>query len=165
MRRALLPTPLALAPIALVGACVPTVEAPPAPSSAPVVQPVAPPPPRPRPVDWQDWPVTPGRWRYDAATRSASFGSVRLACIPAARQLVFATGVPAPGPVTIRTTSTVRALPASPDGQVRLAAADRLLDAIAFSRGRFTVEVPGRAPMVLPPHAEIGRVIEDCRAG
>jgi hypothetical protein len=40
---------------------------------------------------------------------------------------------------------------------------DPLLDAIAFSRGRFVIEQSGRAPLVLPPHAEIGRVIENCR--
>ena len=40
---------------------------------------------------------------------------------------------------------------------------DPLLDAIAFSRGRFVIEQTGQPPLVLPPHAEIGRVIEDCR--
>lgn len=40
---------------------------------------------------------------------------------------------------------------------------DPLLDAIAYSRGRFAVAVPGQQPLVLPPWADISRVIEDCR--
>ncbi len=62
----------------------------------------------------------------------------------------------------LRTTSTTRRLAAA-DGGIALAATDPLLDAMAFSRGRFTVEVPGTTALVLPSHAEVGRVIEDCR--
>jgi hypothetical protein len=43
------------------------------------------------------------------------------------------------------------------------AAADAILDAIAYSRGR-TAFGAGAAPaLVLPPWAEPARVIEDCR--
>ena len=38
-----------------------------------------------------------------------------------------------------------------------------MLDAMVFSRGRFVVERTGAAPLVVPPYAEIGRVVEDCR--
>jgi hypothetical protein len=44
-----------------------------------------------------------------------------------------------------------------------LAATDPLLDAIAFSRGRVTLEQAGLAPLVVPPYAEVARTIEDCR--
>ena len=44
-----------------------------------------------------------------------------------------------------------------------LAASDPLLDAIAFSRGRFAVDVPGTAPVYVPAYPEITRVVEDCR--
>ena len=75
----------------------------------------------------------------------------------------------ATGAFTIRTTSMTRALAVQPTGgalpyvAVRLAADDRLLDAMIFSRGRFTIEQPGTAPTVLPPWAELARVVEDCR--
>ncbi|WP_345907778.1 hypothetical protein [Sphingomonas sp. UBA4815] len=44
-----------------------------------------------------------------------------------------------------------------------LAGNDRLLDAMAFSRGRFTIEQAGQPPLIIPAYAEVGRVIEDCR--
>ena len=40
---------------------------------------------------------------------------------------------------------------------------DPLLDAIAFSRGRFTVESESGAMLVLPAWPEPARVVEDCR--
>ena len=46
---------------------------------------------------------------------------------------------------------------------VDLPAHDSLLDAIAFSRGRFMIEVMGEAPLFLPAWPEISRVIDDCR--
>ena len=46
---------------------------------------------------------------------------------------------------------------------VPIAAADKLLDAIAFSRGRFALEAAGQETLYLPSWPEISRVIEDCR--
>jgi hypothetical protein len=46
---------------------------------------------------------------------------------------------------------------------VSLVTRDPLLDAIAFSRGRFMVEVPGTATLYLPAWPEVARVVEDCR--
>jgi hypothetical protein len=46
---------------------------------------------------------------------------------------------------------------------VQLQARDPLLDQIAFSRGRFTIEAPGAAMLVIPAWPEAARVIEDCR--
>lgn len=69
----------------------------------------------------------------------------------------------------IRTETTERLLTANPssDGRplliVELAAQDRLLDAMAFSRGRFAVETGGLPTLYLPAWAEVTRVIEDCR--
>jgi hypothetical protein len=42
-------------------------------------------------------------------------------------------------------------------------ARDPLLDAMAFSKGRFAVEVTGGAPLYVPAYPEVTRVIEDCR--
>lgn len=71
--------------------------------------------------------------------------------------------------MTIVTTSDTRPLSAdpAPQGQPQLiatlAANDALLDSMAFSRGRFAVEVNGLPTLYLPAWAEVGRVIEDCR--
>jgi hypothetical protein len=40
---------------------------------------------------------------------------------------------------------------------------DRAFDAIAYSRGRISVEASGVTRLILPVWAEISRVIEDCR--
>ena len=47
--------------------------------------------------------------------------------------------------------------------EARLAANDPLLDAMAISKGRFAIEVPGQAALFVPSWAEVTRVIEDCR--
>ena len=44
-----------------------------------------------------------------------------------------------------------------------LAARDSVLDAMAFSRGRFAVETAGLPTLYLPSWPEVSRVIEDCR--
>jgi len=51
------------------------------------------------------------------------------------------------------------------DGAVSvvLTARDPLLDAMAFSRGRFAVEVAGQPSLYVPSWTEVSRVIEDCR--
>lgn len=71
--------------------------------------------------------------------------------------------------LTIRTSYGVLQWPAEsvagarPQLVATRAASDQGLDWIVFSRGRFTVEAPGRAPLVLPTWAEPARVVEDCR--
>lgn len=42
-------------------------------------------------------------------------------------------------------------------------ARDPHLDQLAFSRGRFLVDVAGQPRLVLPSWPEVARVIEDCR--
>ena len=128
-------------------------------------------------ADWQDWPLTPGGWRYerDARGSRALYGTAGadaaavLRCDAAVRQVYLSRPGATGGTFTIRTTATTRDVAARPTGgqppyvATALAANDPLLDAMAFSRGRFTVELPGTTPLVLPPWAEVGRVIEDCR--
>ena len=41
---------------------------------------------------------------------------------------------------------------------------DRLLDALSFSRGPIAVSVTGSPALIVPPWAEIARVVEDCRS-
>ena len=147
---------------------------------------VAPPPPAQPALgpDWRDWPLTPGTWRYTPASPGgstvATFGTaqdlprLRLICDPRARQIVIALpGATGTANLDVRTTSTSRTVAATARSsadewppvslETRLGAADPLLDAMAFSRGRFTIGQPGRPPLVVPAYAEIGRVIEDCR--
>ena len=139
----------------------------------------APRPAPPPPADWRDAPQTPGDWRWSSASGSsqASYAVagapplVTLTCDLPSRSVLLARVGDAVGavPLTVRTTSSLRLLSSEPAAgrpgwiTVRLAARDPLLDGIAFSRGRFTVEVAGQAPLYLPSRPEIGRVIEDCR--
>jgi hypothetical protein len=65
----------------------------------------------------------------------------------------------APAALTIATDSITRTLP--PSG--RLLANDPLLDAIAFSRGRFIVSGGTGPTIAVPSWPEAARSIEDCR--
>ncbi|MFL6734035.1 MAG: hypothetical protein ACJ8EY_05010, partial [Sphingomicrobium sp.] len=120
--------------------------------------------------------VRPGSWNYAAtATGSeASFmdpsGTVQLAirCTRATRIVgISMRAVPATS-LSVSTSSLSRSLPAAFDAasarvNAQLPARDGLLDAIAFSQGRFSVSVTGLSPLVLPAWPEPARAIEDCR--
>ena len=76
-----------------------------------------------------------------------------------------------PSAVAMALTSTFGTRPLSssplrsPPGWVvaELHSNDPMLDSIAFSRGRFALEVAGLETLYLPSWPEISRVIEDCR--
>jgi hypothetical protein len=178
MRRFLVSTALLL----IVGSCAaPPRPAPAPPRPVPTYVPAPTPRPTPTPLasDWRDWPVTPGDWVYrqDARGSIAFFGvpgsdaALTLRCDPAAAQIFLSKrdAIGAATAITIRTSSTLRTLAAQPTGgtqpyvAVALSPRDSLLDAIAFSRGRFIVEQSGQPPLVVPSWAEFGRVVEDCR--
>jgi hypothetical protein len=55
--------------------------------------------------------------------------------------------------------------PAQTDGSLiaELPSRDPLLDAMAFSKGRFAIETPGLPTLYIPSWPEVTRVIEDCR--
>lgn len=165
---------LALATAGL-SACAPAPQPLPAPAPRPVPRPApAPLPAAPAPADWRDLPQAPGTWSYDGAG-TARFGQPGLApalvlrCDRARLQVVLERPGAAtqPVPAAITTSSTQRAVSAAPVSPTTLAIAlparDTLLDAMAFSRGRFVVEVNGLPTLVVPAWAEVGRVIEDCR--
>ena len=165
-----------VAPLVALASCAPIpAPAPPAPLPAAPL----PPPPAPAPLaaDWRDWPITPGDWVYrqDARGSIALFGQpgldaeLTLRCDRTARQIYLARrGTASAAPITVRTSSSLRALPAAPTGDGHLAAAlapnDALLDAIGYSRGRFVVQQEGLPTLVVPAWAEILRVTEDCRS-
>lgn len=164
--------PALLAALAL-AACVPAGRPPaPEPVRAPPPVALAPPPP----ADWRDGPVTPGTWTYRRDPRGslALFGArgagaqLTLRCDLDARRVYLSRAGAQAAPLAIRTSTAARTLAVEPVGgqpghAATFAPTDPLLDAIAFSRGRFVVEQPGAPALVVPAWPEIGRVIEDCR--
>ena len=120
---------------------------------------------------------TPGSWTY-AATPGGSEASffdansrpqLFVRCTRANRQVTIAKPATAAAAFfALWTSSQARILPASYNpATYRLSATvggfDPLLDAIAFSRGRFAVSVTGATALIVPAWEEPARVIEDCR--
>lgn len=72
-------------------------------------------------------------------------------------------------PIRITTAATTRTLTGtgvggpSPAIRISLPARDPLLDAMAFSRGRFALDTAGLQTLYVPSWPEVSRVIEDCR--
>ena len=168
-------TRLLLLTLLITASCVPTARpVPPRPVARPLP---APAPPPVASADWRDWPVTPGRWTYTRDERGsvAMFGTTGadaaavLRCDRAGQRVFLSRAGAMAAPFVIRTSSVARTVPAGAAGSeppyvaTPFAPADPLLDAMAFSRGRFAIEQAGAAPLVLPAWAEVGRVIEDCR--
>lgn len=79
------------------------------------------------------------------------------------------TGGEAHVPLAITTTTGTRPLLSEPllssPGWLvaELKASDPVLDAMAFSRGRFAFDAAGLPTLALPSWPEVSRVIEDCR--
>ena len=173
---------LALGGTIALSACIPPSPEPtPAPSRTPVAQPSAAPINVVTPTydNWMDAPQTPGDWTYSASggTSRALYGEasqgarLSLTCDRATRRITLARAGSASGQVEmlVRTETQDRRLTASsqagttPEIAVQLSASDALLDAMAFSKGRFAVEVPGQSALYVPAYPEVTRVVEDCR--
>ncbi|HET9811188.1 MAG TPA: hypothetical protein VFP53_05770 [Sphingomicrobium sp.] len=132
----------------------------------------------PAPVDLETIRPVSGSWSYHSVAGGswAAFVDGRadqkliLRCNRAARTVsIVRTGVPAAAPtLTIWTTTSDRSVPSRFDAtrtlSADLAAMDPLLDAIAFSRGRFATAARGAALLAVPVEPEPVRVIEDCRS-
>lgn len=154
-------------------------------TKAPAPRPAPPPPPAPpapRPaLGWQDVPLTPGRWvwhggagqssisQYVTGTQTVVFA---LRCDLATRNILFTRAgiLAAPaGTITFTTSFGAFSLTAGPGAGdppaivAQATARDPHMDQIAFSRGRFLVEMAGQTRLVLPAYPEVARVIEDCR--
>ena len=109
-------------------------------------------------------PLTSGQWSYvptATATGSESRfgGSLSIRCDRVARAVTVQRIGAVPSPLTISTSAVTQVLPTSG----RVAANDRLLDAIAFSRGRFLVAGGAGPVLAVPSWPEAARSIEDCR--
>jgi hypothetical protein len=118
-----------------------------------------------------------GSWAYgvtgtgtEARFLDAS-GSPQLwvQCTRATRRVGIARPATGASPfLTVWTSSLTRQVPASFNPAtlrltIDLAAFDPLLDAIVSSRGRVGYTVGAQPALVVPPWAEVSRVIEDCR--
>lgn len=135
-------------------------------------------------MHWRDVPLTQGSWSYrpDGTATVAAFSSPQgqtlftLSCHRERASLAISRSGTATGPVPATILTTYAARPISmvpvgasatdPDSQtltLSLRTDDPVLDEMAFSRGRFVFEVSGLPSLYLPAHAELGRVIEDCR--
>lgn len=176
---------LPFAAVAALAGCVPPPASPP-PTPAPTPTPApAPPPAAPPQVEtptydsWVDVPATPGDWYYQVTPTggAARFGQPQsearfsMVCDRTRRtvSLVRPGSSPVAVQMRIRTEMGDRLLDAVPGGEqmptlvATLPANDPFLDAIAFSKGRFAVEIQGLDPLYLPAWPEVTRVIEDCR--
>lgn len=154
----------------------------PAPSPAPTPVASAPPPEIAVPTrtyeNWLDAPVTPGDWTYanEPGESLALFGTAGspvfiMRCDKATRRVGIARVGSAEGnvPVRIRTETAERVVTATPRGGARplvfaeFDARDTILDAMAFSRGRFGIEAAGFGALYVPAWPEVSRIVEDCR--
>ena len=119
-----------------------------------------------------------GTWSYALAADgseavfrdSAGRPQLMIHCTRALRRVSLSKPASAASPfLGVWTSSLTRNLPAGFDPATArvsavLAANDPLLDAIAFSRGRFGVSATGMPALVVPSWPESLRIVEDCRA-
>jgi hypothetical protein len=154
------------------------------PAPRPVTPPPSPPvlPAAPPQQDWRDVPLTQGDWTWRGQPGQSSLAQYGVAgqavvfalrCDLASRNIVFSRAgalVTPSGALSFTTSFGSFALAAGNGGGqpsaivAQIGARDPRLDQIAFSRGRFLVNAPGQAQLVLPAWPEIARVIEDCRS-
>jgi len=161
------PEPVPARPVAAAPAPTPI----PVPIPAPVSQPVY--------DNWMDAPATPGDWTYraDSTGTLAFFGrpgagpTFTMRCEPSRGIISLLRAGRASGEVPMRiltelSESMVQARQASdqsPTLQANLRASDPVLEAMAFSKGRFAIETAGLPTLYIPAWPEVTRVIEDCR--
>ena len=118
-----------------------------------------------------------GSWGYQAVAGgsiarfvdTSGIARVTMQCSRAARQVTIAHTSAAPSAtMLVWTSSQSRSIASLFDQKgmrvtANLAATDPLLDALAFSRGRFALQLAGSPPLVIPTSPEAARVVEDCR--
>ncbi len=130
---------------------------------------------------WEDSPASPGDWIYRQDKRGsiALFGAkgadalFAIRCDKDASRIYLTHGGQFPagetGKMTIRATSGLKTYPAANTGGTpplvgaELTANDTHLDAMAYSRGKFIVQIKGTPDIAVPSWPEIARVVEDCR--
>jgi hypothetical protein len=121
-------------------------------------------------TSWMDAPITPGGWTY-AGSLARFAEQLVMRCDRAAGvvEIGRAGTSAAPAQMIVRAEMMERGIAAQPAESdpawifARVPARDPLLDAMAFSKGRFAVEVAGLPALYVPSYPEVTRVIEDCR--
>lgn len=125
-------------------------------------------------ADWANAPLTPGGWVYHRSASNArsraTFGTrgaplFEIACTNQGNIALFRHGAAA-GTITVRTSATLKQLPGSALAaglSVPVDENDAILDAMAFSRGRYAIEAPRVGTLIVPAWPELARVVEDCR--
>ncbi len=118
-----------------------------------------------------------GVWTYvrDARGSIARFGAagrnalLTIRCETAGARIFMSVPGNAPARMTLRSTESAKAYDAAPVGSqppyvaAEVAANDRQLDAMAFSRGRILIGLVGAPDLIVPIQPEFARVVEDCR--
>lgn len=117
-----------------------------------------------------------GQWTYSTGVdgseatfaNASSQPQLTIRCTRSTRRVALLKPGAASPSMWIWTSSDKRSLPATYDAAaarvvVDLGAYDPLLDAIASSRGRIGFSTTGLEALIVPPWADVGRVIEDCR--
>ncbi len=133
---------------------------PPPPPAPPV--PASPPAPPAVTLDWRDLPLSAGSWSYAGGVASFSregTALLRMRCDGAAHMIeieqpLSSAGLPLAVRIVVTTSYGASELgaavdPASQSVKARIAATDTLLDRIAFSRGRFSVQASGASLLVM----------------
>jgi hypothetical protein len=169
------------APMMIAGCVAPSSPPPPVPTR-PMARPAAAVPAKmsaklPGAMAWTDRALTPGTWVYRQDDRGglAVYGlpganaALMIRCDRAAARIFISRPGTVAGRMTLRATTglfSYAALPTAggvPYVAAALVPADRQLDALAFSRGRFLISLDGQPDLVVPSWPEVARVIEDCR--
>lgn len=157
---------------AAVAGCVPPPAPTPTPAPAPAPRPTPVPTPSPVPSfsSWMDAPLTPGDWSYaGGVARFAEHLTIRCDRAADVVEIRRAGAAAVPAQMIVRAETMERGIAAQPAESdpawvlARVPARDALLDAMAFSKGRFAVEVGGLPTLYIPSYPEVTRVIEDCR--
>jgi hypothetical protein len=118
-----------------------------------------------------------GDWTYSATANGseATFSNasaqpqLTIRCLRSSRRIAVLKPASSASPTLwVWTSSQSKSLPATFDvasGRVstELGAYDPFLDAMAASRGRIGFSTSGLEALVVPPWADVARVIEDCR--
>jgi hypothetical protein len=118
-----------------------------------------------------------GSWTYSSTSGGSEASFVNASALPqltirctlATRRVTVSKPASGAAPfLSLWTSAQTRNVPASFNPATARISADvnaydPLLDAIAFSRGRFGASVSGQPALIVPSWAEPQRVIEDCR--
>ena len=120
----------------------------------------------------------PGNWTFAATadgseatfTDANSQPQLSLRCVRSIRRVILSKPATAAATtIGVWSSTASKSWPATFDSatarlSAQIANWDPVLDAVAYSRGRFAVAAAGQQPLVVPAWADISRIVEDCRA-